>query len=50
MSVFTIWHFPFYLGVEAESTASRIQSKYYGGKTRGLFSKLQSAGARFGSR
>ena len=50
MSVFKIWQFPFYLGVEAESSASRIQSKFYGGETRGWFSKLQSVGARFGSR
>ena len=39
-----------YLGVEAESIASHVQSVFYGGATGGLFSKLQSAGARFGSR
>ena len=39
-----------YLGVEAESIASRVQSVFYGGVTSGWFSKLQSAGARFGSR
>ena len=39
-----------YLGVAAKSIASRIQSEFYGGATGGLFSKLQSVGARFASR
>jgi hypothetical protein len=34
------------LGVRAGTKAAEIQAKFYGGLTRGVFSTLQSVGAR----